>query len=668
MVKVMARRLAPAAMALAMLTSVVACAPPTSPGGPTPQEQFCTMWDKVQEAPPTQDEAVLVKDDVVAMATDTTVTGTDCTAPNAKVALDGATLAEGEEVLEKQAPNETAKVAAVTGEEISAGEPVLDNLTVSALSAEIGTWGIRLRGNVNITLSGVTSTIGFVGTLSDLNNWSIQLSSSSFTIPGITVSPVTFTGTLSMSYGVASLELTANASSVKVGDVSVTGASLKVKASETTGVSASIAGTIKVGPSTASGTVDVAFDRAGAIVSAKADISAHLVGNMAGGKKVDLQGQLKIDGNAQQTSLSFSASGLVGDLQVNQANGSLTLATNKATFTGVLDVQQGANVVRFNGTIVWDGITASTPYLQVEGAGEISGTLDDGSTASIKGTLQTVVIGGQMRSVVTGAIQVGTLKANGTAIVETNGATTTLEIDGQLADAGFAATLDGYLQITDGRAEIVELNAAVDGQVHLGDVTLSAANLHIASRYGSTLDVSFDGRLDVGSRATLTGSIAAQFGPNGTLLSLTGQMGGSLQLDTWGIVDFSGGVVANPEQVTLTGSGGVHLINFPLGITFNGSFTSRLDQPTWQLNGSGRFQIGSITVASARLSLSQTAGMKATRAGFYLSIIGIPTYLEADFYLKSTGGCDKVILTGGSFLARPLARLALPGIVGCPVE
>ena len=60
--------------------------------------------------------------------------------------------------------------------------------------------------------------------------------------------------------------------------------------------------------------------------------------------------------------------------------------------------------------------------------------------------------------------------------------------------------------------------------------------------------------------------------------------------------------------------------------------------------------------------------MKATRAGFYLSIIGIPTYLEADFYLKSTGGCDKVILTGGSFLARPLARLALPGIVGCPVE
>ena len=36
----------------------------------------------------------------------------------------------------------------------------------------------------------------------------------------------------------------------------------------------------------------------------------------------------------------FSGSGIVGDLVVNDANGSLTLATNKATFIGVLDVAQ----------------------------------------------------------------------------------------------------------------------------------------------------------------------------------------------------------------------------------------------------------------------------------------------------------------------------------------
>jgi hypothetical protein len=668
------RRLGSATLALALLTTVVvACTPgPTTPTPTTlPQQQLCDVWDKVAETPPSETEAVLVKDDVVALAEDTTVTGSSCTASNAKIALDGATLAEGEEVLSEQNNAQSDKVAAVTGEEIAAGEPVLENVSVNALSAELGifngAFGIRLRGNVNLTLSGVTSTIGFVGTLNNLDNWSIQLSSSALIIPGMTVTPVTFAGTLTVTNGLPSLDLTANASNVKIGDVSVTGAAINLKASPTTGVSASVAGSIKVGPTTATGSVAVEFDRAGALVSAKADIAAHLVGTQAGGKKIDLQGQLKIDGNAAQTAITFSASGIVGDLNVHQANGSLTLAPNKATFTGVLDVASGANYVRYNGTIVWDGITASTPFLQLEGAGEISGTLDDGSTFAVRGSLSTVVVGGQLRAVVEGDFQVGTLKASGSAIVETNGATTRLELDAQLEDTGFAADLTGVVEITDGRAELIELNAGVTGQVHLGDVTLSGANLKISSRYGAPLDIDFDGRLDVGSRATLLGSIGASFGPNGTLLRLEGQLSGSMQLDTWGIVDFSGSVVANPEQVTLTGAGGVNLTNFPLGIQFSGSFTSRLDVPTWTLNGQGRFRIASIDVATARLTLSQTAGMKATRVGFYFSIIGIPTYLEADFYLKSTGGCEKVNLTGGSFLARPIAALALPAVVGCPV-
>ena len=42
----------------------------------------------------------------------------------------------------------SAQVAAVTGDEISAGQPVLENLSVQALSAEIGLYGITVRGNV----------------------------------------------------------------------------------------------------------------------------------------------------------------------------------------------------------------------------------------------------------------------------------------------------------------------------------------------------------------------------------------------------------------------------------------------------------------------------------------------------------------------------------------
>jgi len=379
-----------------------------------------------------------------------------------------------------------------------------------------------------------------------------------------------------------------------------------------------VQGSVKVGPSTASGLVDVVFDKAGALVTAHADLAAHLVGTQAGGKKIDLQGTVKLDGNKTQTTVSFTGSGILGDLVINEANGSLTLAANKATFVGLIDVANGPNSVRFDGSIVWDGITAYTPFLMLEGAGEFSGTLQDGQQVSVAGSISTTVVGGQISAVVTGTFKVGTLKATGSAIVETNGATTTLNVDASLVDAGFAAQLQGVVVITDGRAETVSLDAQVTGSVNLGDVTLTGANLHIGSSYGSPIDLTFAGGLKIGTRADLTGSLAASFGPNGSLISLSGDLTGSLSLDSWNL-NFTGSILASPEQVTLSGSGDVALINFPLGITFRGSFTSSLTTPSWSLNGSGKLRIASIQVASARLNLSQAAGMKATRAGFSTS-------------------------------------------------
>ena len=644
---------------------LAACTAPDS--GPSTSQAFCTFYEKVEQEEPTVDSAVLVKKDVVALANQTTVEGNDCNDSNAKVKLAGAVLAEGEEIDSELGVPDPEPIAAVTGGEIGAEEPVLDNLRLKTLSVEIGQSGIIVRGNVAVTLSGVTSTIGFVGTLQNLDNWSIGLSSSGLTIPGITSTPVVFNGMLKVTNGVPALTLTANASSAQIGDMKITGASINLSASPATGVSASVAGAIKVGPSTASGSVDVVFDRAGALVSANAEFDAHLVGTQAGGKKIDLEGTVSIVGNADETAVSFKGSGILGDLIIHEANGSLTLATNKATFIGVLDVTQGANYVRFNGSIVWDGISAYTPFLQLEAGGEISGTLNDGQTVTVAGSITTEVIAGQIRAVITGSFKVGTLSATGSAIMETTGATTALYVDAQLTNAGFATTLGGAIVITDGLAETLSLDASVQGQVNFGDVTLTGATLSIDSTYGSPLDLSFSGGIEVGDSTDLTGDIRASFGPNGGLISMEGTINGSLQLDNWGLLGFSGTVIANPEQVTLTGSGGISLINFPLGITFNGSFTSSLTEPTWSLNATGRLQIASLNIAQARLTLSQTAGMRSIRTGFYFSIIGISTYFEGDFYLKPEGGCTKVNITGGSFLAKPLLALVLPGVIGCPV-
>ena len=145
-------------------------------------------------------------------------------------------------------------------------------------------------------------------------------------------------------------------------------------------------------------------------------------------------------------------------------------------------------------------------------------------------------------------------------------------------------------------------------------------------------------------------------------------MGALLQVGSWAVAKFAGRVIVSPEQVNVRGKGSILATNFPLGVIIDGSFVSSRTVPSWTLSGARRLRIGSLDIASARLSLSQTAGLRATRTGFYLSIIGIPTYLEADFYMKGGGGCERVQLTGGSFLARPLATLILPGIVGCPVD
>ena len=589
--------------------ATVACTPP--PSGPTAQEQFCTLWDKVGADEVAADNAVLVKSDVVAFADGAAQVGSACDASGAKVELDAAVLAEGKEIAEEQGTSSTDKVAAVTGDEIGAAEPVLDNIELRALNAQIGVGGITVTGNVAVRLSGTTSTIGFTGTVSNLDNWSVSLASSGLTIPGVTTSPVVFSGKLAVAGGVPTLTMSASASTVKVGDITVTGAAVSLTASQNTGVSASVKGAIKVGPSSATGNVAISFDEAGALVSANADVSARLVGTQAGGKKIDLTGTVHLEGNATET--------------------------------------------------------AYTPFLSVEGAGEFSGTLDDGTAVAVAGNVSTEIVGGQVRSVVTGNFKIGTLKANGTAVVQMSGATTTLEISADLDTAGFTGRLEGAVVITDGRAETVQLDASVSGALTLGDITLTNANFGIRSSYGNPLELSFGGAIKVGNRADLNGSLAAAFGPNGTLITLEGDVNGSLLLDSWGIANFSGHVLVGTEQVALSGTGRVTTTNFPLGIEFNGTFTSSRTTPSWSLSGGGRFRIGSIDVASARMTLSQAAGMKATRVGFYFSIIGIPTYLEADFYMNSGGGCSKVQLTGGSFLARPIASLILPGVVGCSV-
>ena len=655
------------AIAIVALLGTSCVSPPSSPGAPALAE-FCELWDNVA-ADPIEDDAdgVLVKDQVVGYANDAEVTGNGCTESGAQIELSGATLAEGEEVLSEENDPQSALVAAVTGDdEIEAGEPVLENVTIRALSAEIGAWGITVRGNVDVRLSGVTSTIGFIGTLQNLENWSINLSSSGLTIPGITSTPATFSGTLTVLGGVPTLTLNAGITSARVGDVTVSAANVQFRANPVTGARASVTGTIDVGPSTVSGTVNVDFDNTGALINANADIDVRLRGTQVGGSQIDLTGQVKIRGDADETVVSFTGSGVLGDLVVNSANGSLTLASDKATFVGVIDVAQGPVSVRYNGSIVWDGVSAYTPFLNLEAGGEFSGVLADGQVVSAVGSIDVTVIGSQVYTELTGQFQVGTLSANGTAILETNGATTTLLVDAELLDAGFEAQLEGAIVITDGVAEQVGLQATVP-IVSVGDLSVSNATLNVSSAYGSPLEFDFAGSVTVGTEVTAFASVDGAFGPDGNLMSLRGDVTAQMNLDGFIIENVTAELAATPERVTLNAAGRLRSSNGDIQANLSGTFTSSQLQPSWHFSGEGDFRYTAISAENAKIEFSRE-GLKAIRIGFYASVFGfLPVYLQGDLHLNATGGCDKLHLNGGSWILFPLLSGQLSGPLGCPV-
>src|SRR5690606_33117297 len=165
-------------------------------------------------------------EDVLAYAEEATLVGSSCEAPGARVELPSAILSDAdpdappdivfEDALEPD-PDEPEPVARalVNGDDLGPGQLVLDSLALTSLSASISTQGIHLSGAVAVRLSGVTSTIGFSGHMASLEDWSVTLTSSTLRIPGISSTPLVFTGVLRSVRGVTTLSLAASATRVE---------------------------------------------------------------------------------------------------------------------------------------------------------------------------------------------------------------------------------------------------------------------------------------------------------------------------------------------------------------------------------------------------------------------------------------------------------------------
>ena len=330
------------------------------------------------------------------------------------------------------------------------------------------------------------------------------------------------------------------------------------------------------------------------------------------------------------------------------------------------------STVRMNASIIWDGITASVPYIDLPALGQILGTLINGQVFKADGSISVEVIGGQLRTVVTGDFLIGTLKANGSAIIGTSGTSVTLELDADLAGRRVRRGASrGAVIITDGLAETIVLDA-VGQRARSTWATCHARRARTCTSRASTAVRSTCPSPD-GSWSEPTPSSTprskAPFGPNGTLLSLDGQVNGSVQLDDMGRRELHrhGGRQPRAGHADRLG----HSLDDqpPAGDHVQRHDHVEADRTRpGSSTASGSFRIASINMATARLSLSQAAGMKATRVGFYFSILGIPTYFEGDFFLKPSGGCSKVDITAGGLIAKAILAGVLPGVIGCPVN
>ena len=693
----MKRRRPALGVAAITVVTLIAAGCTTAPSSPAPvMEHFCDLWSDVEADPTPSEDAVLVDDGLVARAETASTHGQDCNDPSARVLLDEAELAEGDLVEGEEGPPEgvdpqsmslrsgsdgedpapTGPTAVITGERISKGKDLLDNLRLRSISAWIDHRGITVTGAVDVSLEGVPSTIGYTGTFSDVDNWSLHLSSTAFSIPGITTTPATFSGALVMNGGQPSLTLTAAAAEVEIGDITVRSALLDFSLDSETGLSAYIAGEVEVGRNAFDGEVHVVLDASGNLVSADARVGASLTGWQVGGVRVELDGEVTFTGNTERSLVTFSGSGRIGEVVVHNANGSLEFDRGVVTFEGEVDVTYGENRVRMNGRIIFDEDgNVEVPLLDLEAAGEFSAVLDSGEVVEVKGLVSTETGLGGTYAVVTGTFTIGAIEATGSARIETDYNRTTLQvIEAQIDVAGVAqgGQLSGYVVIEDGVAVDVNFEASMESMT-FGRLSLLGPTMSITSTYNGGLDVALVSDLTVnGDMVTASIDAEARFDADGLLWLRTNTAEVDLELD--GDMRIHGEADLTVEAGDLTVALDGELVSgVGLDVDLGGTLEADLEsgEADWNFLGVADVSYGRFTASNVEIQISPN--IEAQSIDFevfwdWKTAGRVGVWVTGKFFLAADGIDRMNIGTSFGALIDSIAAEAIQGVVPFPVH
>jgi hypothetical protein len=662
---------------LLVLTAVVlvaaACvAPPTGPTTTTtttttapPRNVFCDVWAQrlaepdpktlpdieglTPPVPPVRPFAYLLDPDTVVTAQEVIARGTDCKDPEATLtflqgSIVGSKMFRPENNLPPDGPNVVLPQAYSLN--LEAGRAQAPSIEITSFNIELSFQGIRIYGTLAATINGATSTINFDGRFQDLENYSVSLDAPALEIPGFTNQPIQAAGRLERRAGLNSFSLNLRAPDLMVGDLAVRDVVVDLNATTTTGLTLVLRGQVRTVDGQVGLSLDAAFDANGQLRDIDGSLEVDVTSTTSGGETVQLNGLATITGSSSNLTASFLGSAVIGPDDYGRVGGTIRLDdTGLLELEGFFDLAKNGTTTRFQGTLTVDP-NGATPSLRAQAAGSFSGLTATGEIVEVDGTVTVTVVNGVTETTVDGSLRVGTVRGRGSARVEVNGDTTTLDFAGEVELNGGRAAVAGDLVFTDGRVVSVGLTGSLVGTVPVGELALGGSFRLEGDRRG--VAASIDGSI-TGPGVNVTGALALELDPSGGLRAARGQVTGTVNDGSYGATTFRAALVADADRAVLTGAGdftgaGVNRGRVSAVVTVD-KFGTRLDATGQVYVTSGSTTAFSdFRIVNNRLELARAALR-------YPPIVIDPEFLWVAFTMDPGGSCVQVRLLDSTFLA-----------------
>lgn len=656
---------------MAPLLAATACIPPPGPPATTtttttttpPRDPFCEVWNQRLAAvdpkslpegvapptPPVRPFAYLLDPDTVITGQEVIARGTDCTDPDAELtffqgSIVGSRMFRPLNNLPPDGPGVLLPEAYSLN--LEAGRAQAPSVEIATFNIRLTPQGIRIFGTLGVTINGARSTIAFDGRFLDLQNYSVSLSTQALVIPGFTNQPLEAAGRLERRAGLNSFSLELRAPDLMVGDLAVRDVVVDLNATTTTGLTLVLEGQVRTVDSQVGLRLDAAFDTKGQLRDIDGSLSVAVNSVTANGDPVQLEGVATLTGSSANLTASFLGSATIGTDDFGRVGGTIRLDDNGLLeLDGFFDLERNGASTRFSGTLVIDP-NGATPTLRAQAAGSFSGLTANGEIVEVDGTVTVTVVNGVTETTVDGSLRVGALRGEGSATVEVDRDTTTLDFLGTVELDGGRADVAGDLVFTDGRVDAVDLAGTLTTAVPVGQMSLGGSFRVTGGQRG--VSAAIDGTF-TGPGVNVSGLAALKVDPAGRLRSARAQVSGTVTDGSYGASSFQGSFVADGERAVLTGAGdvtgaGVNRGRVSAVVTVDAGGT-RLDATGQAYVTSGSKTVfGDFRIVNNRLELARVALV-------YPPIVIDPEYLWLQLTMNPDGSCAQVRLLDATFLA-----------------